>query len=81
VSASLYTGGCSSVIAYLCWNKGAELVGANRAGFTTYLMPAFTAILAVLILDEEIHLFHAAGVTTILFGIWLATSARRTKLA
>jgi drug/metabolite transporter (DMT)-like permease len=81
VGASLYTGGCASVIAYLCWNKGAELVGANRAGFTTYLMPAFTAILAVFLLGEEVYPFHAAGVATILFGIWLATSARRLQTA
>lgn len=79
VGASLYTGTFASVGAYLCWNKGAELVGANRAGFTTYLMPAFATILAVLILGEEVHPFHAIGITTIILGIWLAASARRAK--
>ena len=81
LGASLYTGAFASVGAYWCWNKGAEMVGANRAGFTTYLMPAFTTILAVLILGEEVHLFHAIGITTIILGIWLATSARSAKLA
>jgi drug/metabolite transporter (DMT)-like permease len=74
IMAALYMGGCASVGGYWCWNKGAELIGANRAGFTTYLMPAFTTILAMFILDEEVHLFHAVGIVTILFGIWLATS-------
>jgi len=84
VGASIYTGAFASVAAYLCWNLGAEQVGAGRAGMTTYLLPAFTTILAVLILGEKLHLFHAVGIATIIFGIWLATSARhrvRAKLA
>lgn len=81
VSASLYTGAFASVAAYLCWNIGAASVGPNRAGFTTHLMPAFATVLAVLILGEEVHLFHAAGIATILLGIWLATSARRNQRA
>jgi len=81
VGASLYMGAFASVGAYLCWNKGAELVGANRAGFTTYLMPAFATILAVLLLDEQVHLFHLIGITTIILGIWIATSARRAIAA
>ena len=81
VGASLYMGAFASVGAYLCWNKGAELVGSNRAGFTTYLMPAFATVLAVFLLGEEVHLFHAVGITTILAGIWLATSARRATRA
>jgi drug/metabolite transporter (DMT)-like permease len=81
VGATLYMGSFASVGAYLCWNKGAELVGSNRAGFTTYLMPAFATILAVFLLDEQVHLFHLVGITTIILGIWLATSARRASAA
>jgi drug/metabolite transporter (DMT)-like permease len=80
VAAPLYTGCFASAAAYWCWNRGAEIVGANRAGFTTYLMPAFTTVLAVLLLDEEVHLFHAIGIVAILFGVWLSTSTGR-KLA
>ena len=80
VAAPLYTGCFASAAAYWCWNRGAEMVGANRAGFTTYLMPAFTTVLAVLLLDEEVHLFHAIGIVAILFGVWLSTSTGR-KLA
>lgn len=77
VGAALYMGVFASVGAYLCWNKGAELVGSNRAGFTTYLMPVFATAMAVLLLGEEVHPFHAVGSTTIVLGIWLATSTRR----
>jgi len=76
-AAPLYTGCFASAAAYWCWNRGAELVGSNRAGFTTYLMPAFTTVLAVLLLDEEVHFFHVVGIVTILFGVWLSTSGGR----
>jgi drug/metabolite transporter (DMT)-like permease len=79
VGASLYTGAFASVAAYLCWNLGAERVGPSRAGMTTYLLPAFATILAVLILGEKLYLFHAIGIATIVFGIWLATSGRRLR--
>ena len=72
----LYIGCVASVLAYICWNRGVELVGPNRAGFTMHLLPAFTTILAVVILGETLHLFHVVGIATILFGVWLATSAR-----
>jgi drug/metabolite transporter (DMT)-like permease len=79
VGASLYTGTFASVGAYLCWNMGAERVGPSRAGMTTYLLPAFATILAVLILGEKLHLFHFVGIATIVLGIWLATSGRRFR--
>jgi len=77
VGASLYMGVFASILAYLCWNKGAELVGPNRAGFTTYLMPVFATALAVILLGEQVYPFHAVGSLLIVLGIWIATSARR----
>ncbi|HXP29896.1 MAG TPA: DMT family transporter [Stellaceae bacterium] len=76
VGAILYTGCVASVLGYICWNRGVELVGANRAGFTMHLIPAFSTILAVVILGEKVHLFHGVGIAMILFGLWLATSAK-----
>jgi len=74
--AVLYIACFASIGAYLCWNRGVELVGPNRAGFTFHLLPAFGTILAVLTLGETVHVFHLVGIATILFGVWLATSAR-----
>ena len=78
IGAALYTGCFASAAAYWCWNRGAELVGPNRAGFTTYLMPVFTTILAMLLLGEEVRLFHLLGILAILFGIWLSSSGKRS---
>jgi drug/metabolite transporter (DMT)-like permease len=74
--AVLYVAIAASVIALICWNRGVELVGANAAGFTLHLLPAFGTLLAIIFLGEAFRGFHAAGVATILAGVLLATSAR-----
>ncbi|HYL49113.1 MAG TPA: EamA family transporter, partial [Stellaceae bacterium] len=78
--AVLYTGIFASFLAYICWNRGIELVGANRASFTSHLLPAFATVLAVFTLGEALHPYHVVGITVVLFGVWLATSARRKPL-
>jgi drug/metabolite transporter (DMT)-like permease len=72
-----YVGIFPSVLAYYFWNEGVAALGANTAGQYTYLMPVFTAILAVIFLDESFRWFHAAGLGLIFFGIWLATPRPR----
>jgi drug/metabolite transporter (DMT)-like permease len=76
----LYLSVFASVIAYFAWNRGVAAVGANRAGFTIHLLPAFGTILAVIFLGEHVRLYHFVGIATILAGVWLATSARRGRL-
>ncbi len=63
----------ASVLGYICWNRGVAAVGANRAGVTIHLLPAFGTILAILLLGEEFHWFHLFGIATILAGVSLAT--------
>jgi drug/metabolite transporter (DMT)-like permease len=69
----LYMGVAASVLAYICWNRGVATVGANAAGFTVHLLPAFGTILAIAFLGESFAAFHAAGIATILAGVLLAT--------
>lgn len=79
-AAVLYTGIFASFLAYICWNRGVELIGANRAGFTSHLLPAFATVLAVFTLGETLHVYHVIGIAVVLFGVWLATSARRKPI-
>jgi drug/metabolite transporter (DMT)-like permease len=81
VGAALYTGCFASAAAYWCWNRGAELIGPSKAGVTTYLMPAFATVLAVILLGEEVRPFHAVGIATIVFGIWLSSTGKRRQAA
>ena len=71
----LYVGLAASAGAIISWNRGVALVGANTAGFTMPLLPAFGAVLAIIFLGEAFHAFHAAGIATILAGVVLATRA------
>ena len=69
----LYMGIGASVFAFFFWNRGVSVVGANAAGFTVHLLPAFGTVLAILFLGEAFAGFHAAGIGTILAGVLLAT--------
>ena len=71
----IYMGLAASVFAFICWNRGVAVVGANAAGFTIHLLPAFGTVLAILFLGEAFAGFHAAGIATILAGVLLATRA------
>ncbi len=72
-AAVLYVAAAASVGAFICWNRGVAILGANAAGFTLHLLPAFGTLLAMVFLGETFHAFHAAGVTTILVGVIVAT--------
>lgn len=66
-----YVGVCASVLAFLFWNWGVGVVGANRAGVFLHLMPLFGAVLSFLVLGEGIHMYHVVGAVGILGGIGL----------
>ncbi len=69
-----------SVLAYIFFNRGVELAGANRASAYIYFVPVFGAVLSVAFLGESLRLFHVAGFALIMGGVFLA-GWRRTKVA
>ena len=60
-----------SVLAYMLWNRGIELVGANRAGLYLNLIPILTAIMAAVFLDETLRWYHFAGLLLVISGMAL----------
>jgi drug/metabolite transporter (DMT)-like permease len=68
-----------SFLAYLFFNRGVDLIGPARASQFLHLQPVFGAVLAVLLLGERFHLFHAAGVALIAGGIGLASWTQRLR--
>lgn len=70
--AILYTGVFTSTVAYATWSRGIELIGAARAGVFLHLVPVYGMLLSTLLLGEQLHLFHIAGLGLILTGVWLA---------
>jgi drug/metabolite transporter (DMT)-like permease len=64
-----------SVFAYLCYNRGVEMIGANRSAPFYHLIPVFGSVLAIAFLGEEPKLFHLVGYVLVLLGVFIA--ARR----
>jgi drug/metabolite transporter (DMT)-like permease len=60
-----------SLVAFLLFNRGVELIGSATAGQVLNLMPVGGALLAALILKEPLHTPHIIGMAMILAGIWL----------
>ena len=71
-----YTVVFPSLLAQLFFIRGVELIGANRAGIFTNLIPIFGTALAVLILREPLEAYHAAALLLVVAGIWLAERRR-----
>ena len=65
-----------SILAYVCFNRGVELLGAARAGLTLYFVPLLVSLLAVLLLGEPFRLYHLAGMALILGGVAFAQLRR-----
>lgn len=73
LAAIAYVAIFPSVLAYLFFNRGVQLIGPNRAAPFFHLMPVFGSGLAILFLGEQPHLYHAAGYALVLAGIAIAT--------
>ena len=61
-----------SVLAYLCYNRGVELIGANRSAPFYHLIPVFGSVLAIAFLGERPQLFHLTGYALVLAGVFIA---------
>lgn len=61
-----------SVLAGIAFNRGVELIGANRSGVFNHLIPMFGAVMAIAFLGETLGRHHLAGFALILAGVWLA---------
>ena len=57
---------------FILWIKGISLIGVNRSGVFLHLMPILSAIMAMIIFDEEFMFYHMLGAIFILIGILLS---------
>lgn len=70
-----------SLIAYLFFNRGIELVGANAAAPFLHLMPVFGTAIAIVVLGETMAWYHLAGYALVIAGIALATLSARRRVS
>lgn len=78
--ASLYMGLLGTPIALGLLNYGFSLIEASEATLFTYLEPLIYIPLAVIWLNESIHLYQLASLAIILTGVIIAGMRPKTKL-
>ncbi len=76
IASVAYVAVFPSICSFLCFNRGVELIGANRAGLFLYLMPVFGGAMALFFLGEQLRWFHGVGMLLIVAGIFLAVRRR-----
>ncbi|HLJ01033.1 MAG TPA: DMT family transporter [Bradyrhizobium sp.] len=62
-----------STLAYLCFNRGVQMIGANRAAPFFHVVPAFGSVMAIAFLDEQPQAFHFIGFVLVLTGVFVAS--------
>ena len=62
-----------STLAYLCFNRGVQLIGANRAAPFFHMVPVFGAVMAIAFLGERPQAFHVIGFVLVLTGVFVAS--------
>lgn len=75
IAITLYIATFPSIIAYVCYNRGVELIGPNRVAALYPLIIVFGAIIAILFLGERPQPFHFVGTALIACGVFLAARA------
>jgi drug/metabolite transporter (DMT)-like permease len=78
--AVIYVAVFPSLLAYICYNRGVQIIGPNRSAPFFHLIPVFGAALAILFLGERMQLFHVVGFVLVLAGVYFAArKASATK--
>lgn len=74
----LFAGIFPSLAAQAFFIRGVEALGANAAGLYINLVPVFGALLAVALLGETLHAFHAVAFVLVVGGITIAQRMAKT---
>ena len=69
-----------STLAYLFFNRGIALIGPNRAAPFFHLVPVFGSAMAILLLGEQLRLFHLLGYALVLAGVVIASRRASAKI-
>jgi drug/metabolite transporter (DMT)-like permease len=62
-----------STLAYLCFNRGVQLIGANRAAPFFHVVPVFGTVMSIIFLGEHPQPFHFVGFALVLTGVFVAS--------
>ncbi len=57
-----------TVLSFLFWNKGVQLIGPSRASLFLNTVPVYTIILSAFFQEDKLHLYHLLGLALIIGG-------------
>ncbi|MEO8172263.1 MAG: DMT family transporter [Sediminibacterium sp.] len=80
-SVILYLGAGTSVIAFLCWNFALQKLGAARTVLFGNLIPIFSTLEAVWLLNEEVTNIHIISGVLVIAGLVLANAQMKIRRA
>jgi drug/metabolite transporter (DMT)-like permease len=78
IASLFYVAVFPSTLAYLCFNRGVLLIGANRAAPFFHVVPVFGSLMAIVFLGERPQLFHIIGFALVLNGVFVASRKQAT---
>jgi len=67
-----------STLAYLCFNRGVQLIGANRAAPFFHVVPVFGTVMSIVFLGEHPQAFQFLGFALVLTGVFVASRKPKT---
>lgn len=79
IGAILYLGLGASVICFLLWNRSIANLGAGRASLFGNLIPVFSSIEAVILLNEKITWVHYSSFLLVFIGLVIANIQKRKQ--
>jgi drug/metabolite transporter (DMT)-like permease len=62
-----------SALAYMCFNRSVQLIGANHAAPVFHLVPTFGTVMSIVFLGEHPQVFHIIGFALVLTGVFVAS--------
>lgn len=79
ISVVIYTAVFASLGAQAFWIRSIELIGSNATSLFINIVPVFGALLAVSLLGEKFHTFHAAGILLIIGGVLIGQISNKNN--
>tara|TARA_Y100001970_G_scaffold90142_1_gene113627 strand:- start:23116 stop:24006 length:891 start_codon:yes stop_codon:yes gene_type:complete len=61
-----------SSLAQIFYLRAVDIAGPGKAGIYTNIVPIFSSILAVILLNQRFEIFHGISLVLVLSGIWLS---------
>lgn len=71
-----YAGLLPSLVSQILYVRGVELIGSNRAGLFINTIPIFGMLLSILLIGEQLEIFHIVAMALVLGGIAVAERGR-----